>query len=79
MSFNFHPLAIEDALEETHVPRIDDWGAYLYLVLRIINPNQDFDEAFTTRELDVFISNNYIVTHQEKAIWGSKDLAACFA
>ena len=63
--FNFHPLAIEDALEETHVPRIDDWGDYLYLVLRIMNPLQDFNEAFKTRELDVFISNNYIVTHQE--------------
>jgi len=68
--FNFHPLAIEDALEETHVPRIDDWGEYLYLVLRIIDPMQDFNEAFKTRELDVFISNNYIVTHQEKGDLG---------
>src|SRR5262245_6619491 len=30
--FHFHPLAIEDALQETHVPRVDDWGEYLYLV-----------------------------------------------
>ena len=63
--FDFHPLAIEDALEETHVPRIDDWGGYLYLVLRIMDPKQDFNEEFRTRELDVFINNNYIVTHQE--------------
>lgn len=68
--FDFHPLAIEDALEETHVPRIDDWGGYLYLVLRIMDPKQDFNEAFNTRELDVFISNNYIVTHQEKGNLG---------
>lgn len=64
--FDFHPLAIEDALEETHVPRIDDWGPYLYLVLRIMDPKQDFNAAFKTRELDVFINNNYIVTHQER-------------
>ena len=68
--FDFHPLAIEDALEETHVPRIDDWGGYLYLVLRIMDPRQDFNEDFNTRELDVFISNNYIVTHQEKGNLG---------
>ncbi|MBG0786572.1 MAG: magnesium transporter CorA family protein [Anaerolineaceae bacterium] len=68
--FDFHPLAIEDALEETHVPRIDEWGGYLYLVLRIINPNQDFNKTFTTRELDVFISGNYIVTHQEQGNLG---------
>lgn len=68
--FNFHPLAIEDALEETHVPRIDDWGDYLYLALRIMDPQQNFNEAFNTRELDVFISDNYIVTHQEKGNLG---------
>src|SRR5262245_33592287 len=33
--FRFHPLAIEDALRETHVPRVDDWGAYLYLVFQV--------------------------------------------
>ena len=37
--FQFHPLAIEDALKETHVPRVDDWGDYLYLVFHSI----DFD------------------------------------
>src|SRR3954468_21058231 len=30
--FGFHPLAIEDALKETHVPKVDDWESYLYLV-----------------------------------------------
>src|SRR5262249_50417986 len=27
--FGFHPLAIEDAIKETHVPKVDDWGSYL--------------------------------------------------
>ena len=35
-TFGFHPLAVDDALEETHVPKVDDWGEYLYLVLRAI-------------------------------------------
>src|SRR4051794_35416050 len=30
--FKFHPLAVEDALKETHVPKVDDWGGYLYVV-----------------------------------------------
>ena len=30
--FGFHPLAIEDALQESHIPKIDDWGDYLYIV-----------------------------------------------
>ena len=33
-TFGFHPLAIDDALEETHIPKVDDWGEYLYFVAR---------------------------------------------
>jgi magnesium transporter len=31
--FNFHPLAIDDALREAHVPKIDNWGEYVYAVV----------------------------------------------
>jgi len=31
--FRFHPLAVDDALQETHTPKVDDWGEYIYLVL----------------------------------------------
>jgi magnesium transporter len=24
-TFGFHPLAVDDALEEAHVPKVDDW------------------------------------------------------
>lgn len=34
-TFGFHPLAIDDALEESHVPKIDDWGQYVYLDMEI--------------------------------------------
>ena len=36
-SFNFHHLAIDDALQETHAPKIDDWGEYLYIVLNYMH------------------------------------------
>jgi magnesium transporter len=68
--FKFHPLAIEDALEETHVPKVDDWESYLYLVLRLIDPKQDFNTGIETRELDVFIGKRFIVTHQMKGNLG---------
>ena len=31
--FNFHPLAVEDALQQSNVPKLDDWEDYLYIVL----------------------------------------------
>ncbi|MGD8634642.1 MAG: hypothetical protein PVF85_13795, partial [Anaerolineales bacterium] len=34
--FRFHPLAVDDALVEVHVPKLDDWGEYTYIVLHAI-------------------------------------------
>jgi len=62
--FGFHPLAIDDALEESHVPKVDDWGRYLYLVLHAVSYNVE-ENDIDTLELDVFVGANYIVTHQD--------------
>lgn len=63
-TFGFHPLAIDDALQETHVPKLDDWGAYLYIVLHAVV----FDKVegdVDSLELDVFLGKNYMVTHHD--------------
>jgi magnesium transporter len=64
--FGFHPLAIDDALEETHVPKIDDWGDYLCLVIQVINKNPQGEMLeYQNQEVDIFISKNYILTYHE--------------
>ncbi len=65
--FGFHPLAIEDALQQSHVPKLDDWESYLYIVLHSVV----FDEAqgvVDSLELDVFLGSNYMVTHHDQRI-----------
>jgi magnesium transporter len=60
--FHFHPLAVEDALKETHIPKVDDWGDYLYIVFESI----EYDAAsahIKTHELDIFLGKNYLVTY----------------
>ena len=65
-SFGFHPLAIDDALQETHVPKLDDWGGYLYVVLNYINIAANGESWETdVDELDIFLGGNYIVTHHD--------------
>jgi len=67
--FGFHPLAIDDALQETHVPKLDDWSDYLYVVLNYMNVARNGDEWDTTvDELDIFLGANYIVTHHDRPI-----------
>jgi magnesium transporter len=64
--FKFHPLAIDDALQETHVPKLDDWGDYLYIVLNYMNAHEHGDTWETeVDELDIFLGKNYIVTHHD--------------
>ena len=62
-TFDFHPLAIADALDETHVPKVDDWDAYLTIVARAVDPTLDLGEAIETQEVDIFLGQNYLVTY----------------
>ncbi|HUE98988.1 MAG TPA: magnesium transporter CorA family protein, partial [Anaerolineales bacterium] len=67
--FKFHPLAIDDALQETHIPKLDDWGDYLYIVLNYMHTELSGDEWETEiDELDIFLGKNYIVTHHDHLI-----------
>ncbi len=63
--FGFHPLAVEDALSQTHTPKLDDWGDYLYVVLGALDYK---DDTLITHELDVFLGKNYVVTHHDDPI-----------
>jgi magnesium transporter len=60
--FNFHALAVEDALCQCHVPKIDDWGEYLYIVFHVarIVPHTG---ALELQELDIFLGKNYLITY----------------
>jgi magnesium transporter len=68
-SFNFHHLAIADALEQTHAPKIDDWGDYLYIVLNymhLMKATEPWDTEID--ELDIFLGRNYVITHHDNPI-----------
>jgi magnesium transporter len=65
--FKFHSLAIEDALLDSHSPKLNDWGEYLYVVLHAV----DFDVNLLdvdTHEVDFFIGKNYLVTHHVEPV-----------
>jgi magnesium transporter len=66
-TFGFHPLAVDDALEESHIPKVDDWGEYLYLVLHAVALDEG-KGRLDTLELDLFLGKNYLVTHRTMPI-----------
>jgi magnesium transporter len=62
--FHFHPLAIEDCLAEVHHPKIDDYESYIFVIVHGIRFDAPTDQ-FITRELDVFLGKNYLITHHK--------------
>jgi magnesium transporter len=67
-SFNFHPLTIDDALRESHTPKLEDWQDYLYLVLRAASQMPGDSEQREAPELDVFLGLNFVVTYHNYPI-----------
>jgi magnesium transporter len=62
--FRFHPLAIEDCIAEVHHPKVDDYQDYIFAIVHGIRFQGTTDE-FLTRELDIFVGPNYLITHHK--------------
>jgi magnesium transporter len=56
-----HPLTIEDIWAERSRPKIDDFDAYLYVIVHGIGAAKH--DKLQTVELDVVIGPNWLVTH----------------
>jgi len=62
--FHFHPLAIDDALVEANIPKVDDWGEYLYIAIQGIAFDAKANNI-DTHEIDAFLGKNFLVTHHK--------------
>ncbi|MFA6033816.1 MAG: magnesium/cobalt transporter CorA [Myxococcota bacterium] len=60
-TFDFHPLAVEDAIQDVNHPKIDDYGDYLYLAVHGVRMDIA-SRLLRSEELDIFLGANYIIT-----------------
>ena len=58
-AFHFHPLAIDDAINDVHVPKIDDWSILYSFHSFSLGEGHDIDSD----EIDVFLGSNFL-NHQ---------------
>ena len=66
--FGFHPLAVDDALRQRHVPKVDDWGDYIFLVFYAILYQSSDEEPIITQEVNVFLGKHFLVTYHKQQI-----------
>jgi magnesium transporter len=64
--FQFHPLAIEDCVTPSSLPKVEDYDEYLFLVMHAVDFTRT--EKFNTTELDLFLGKDYLVTFHRTAL-----------
>jgi magnesium transporter len=64
--FQFHPLAIEDCVTPSPLPKIEDYDDYLFMVTHAVEFNRE--EKFVTSELDFFLGKEFLVTFHRSAL-----------
>lgn len=81
--FGFHPLAIEDVIQYSQRPKIESYNhlgdacrqGYFFMVIH--GPDlATFKEHLRTKELDLFVSERYLVTVHEESMKTLIDLQA---
>jgi magnesium transporter len=59
--FHFHPLAIEDCVTPSPLPKIEDYEDYLFMVTHAVDFSRQ--EKFASTELDLFLGKEFLVTY----------------
>ncbi len=62
--FNLHQLLLEDILSPNQRPKLENYGDYLFIVLKSVNYNEEI-ESFETEQISLILGCNYVISVQE--------------
>ena len=62
--FRFHPLMLEDILNSDQRPKVEDFGDYLYIVLKMLHFD-DASRSVVTEQVSIILGRNYVISFQE--------------
>jgi magnesium transporter len=65
--FSLHPLLLEDVLNTEQRPKIEDYGDYLYLVLKTISYDSE-DKEIRSEQISFVLGANYVISFQEQEV-----------
>jgi len=75
--YKFHELDIEDCLQKTERPKIDEYEKYLFIILQFPIYNKRH-HRFDTEQLNIFIGQDYLITiHNGKLKTLNKMFESC--
>ncbi len=62
--FNLHPLLLEDIMNSTQRPKIEDYGDYTFIVLKMLTFDDNTREV-NVEQISLVLGNGYIISFQE--------------
>jgi len=63
--FGVHPLVLEDIVHTGQRPKIEDFGNYIYVVLKMLYRGNDEGEI-EAEQVSMILSESFVITFQEK-------------
>lgn len=62
--FNLHPLALEDVLDTTQRPKVEQYDNYLFLVVHMLY--RDRGQVICGEQVSMFLGKHFLITLQEE-------------
>ena len=62
--YGLHPLTLEDILNTDQRPKIEDFGDYVYIVLKMLYYRDKTDEI-VTEQMSLILGSNFVISFQE--------------
>ncbi|MBY9017647.1 MAG: magnesium/cobalt transporter CorA [Candidatus Lokiarchaeota archaeon] len=63
--FNLHPLVLEDILSPNQRPKLEDYGNYIFVVMKQLIWNQE-ENKFDYEQISIILGKNYVISFQER-------------
>ena len=63
--YGFHPLVMEDILNTDQRPKMEDYGDYIYIVLKMLDQGNKNNEI-VTEQISFILGPNFVISFQEK-------------
>jgi len=63
--FGIHPLVLEDIINTGQRPKIEDYGEYLFFVLKMIFLDEKTDNIYA-EQIGLILGKNFVISFQEK-------------
>ncbi len=66
--FGLHPLLLEDIMHTEQRPKVEDFGEYIFIVLRMLYDPDETDEEFEvdSEQISLVVGPQFVLTFQER-------------